>query len=271
MKLTVLVDNNTLIDKYFYGEPGLCFFIEEGENRILFDTGYSDVFFRNASKMDIDIKTINYIVLSHGHIDHTRGISHLIDINRETKEITLLAHPAAFFRKEDEKAQIGMIVSPDVLKRCFNVVTSKTPVWLSERMVFLGEIERVHEFENNDPIGTAFDNGMEIDDYLLDDSALVYKSDDGLVIITGCSHSGICNIIDYAIKVCEDHRIVDIIGGLHLMNPEEKLLKETMQHIKKVKPFQMHPCHCTDLMSKIALSQVTNLSDTGVGFKLEYE
>lgn len=272
MKLTVLVDNNTIIDQYFYGEPGLSFFIEDGKNRILFDTGYSDIFLRNAGKMDIDIKTVNYVVLSHGHIDHTLGLSHLIDANGGAKkEITLLAHPAAFYRKEDHQVQIGMIVSPDVLKRCFNVVESKTPVWLSERMVFLGEIERVQKFENTHPIGTAFDHGTKTDDYLPDDSALVYQANDGLVIMTGCSHAGICNIIDYAIKVCGDSRIVDIIGGFHLLNPEKKLLEETTQYIQKVKPLQIHPCHCTDLMSKIALSRVANLSETGVGLELQYE
>ena len=77
MKLTVLVDNNTFIDKYFYGEPGLCFYIEDGTERILLDTGYSDLFIRNAKKLGIDLSSLTKVVISHGHDDHTGGLPHL--------------------------------------------------------------------------------------------------------------------------------------------------------------------------------------------------
>ena len=275
MKLTVLVDNNTLIDKNYYGEPGLSFYIEEGKNHILFDTGYSDIFVRNAAKMGIDLKTVNYVVLSHGHLDHTWGLSYLLDVasyyGETKKEISLIAHPAAFNPKEDDGEQIGMTMSSAILERCFHITSSKSPFWLSDKMVFLGEIERIHEFENRNPIGVTLENGIEKDDYLLDDSALVYKAKEGLVIITGCSHSGICNIIDYAIKVCEDNRIVDIIGGFHLLNPEKSKINATVSLIKERNPLRIHACHCTDLNSKIALSQAVPLEETGVGVRLQYQ
>ena len=73
MKLTVLVDNNTYIDQYYLGEPALSFYIEDGDERILFDTGYSDAFIKNAEAMHIDLGRLTYIMLSHGHNDHTRG------------------------------------------------------------------------------------------------------------------------------------------------------------------------------------------------------
>jgi len=275
MKLTVLVDNNTLIDKNYFGEPGLSFYIEEGKNHILFDTGYSDIFLKNAYKMGIDMKTINYVVLSHGHLDHSWGLNHLLDAvdyyGKSKKEITLIAHPSAFYPKEDNGEQIGVTMSPEVLNRCFHITASKSPVWLSERMVFLGEIERLYEFENKNPIGVTIENGIEKDDFLMDDSALVYRTNEGLVIITGCSHSGICNIIDYAIKVCGDSRIIDIVGGFHLLNPEKSKLDATVAFIKERKPLRIHACHCTDLQSKIALSQEDNLIETGVGTELQYK
>jgi 7,8-dihydropterin-6-yl-methyl-4-(beta-D-ribofuranosyl)aminobenzene 5'-phosphate synthase len=275
MKLFVLVDNNTLIDKNYYGEPGLSFYIEDGKNRVLFDTGYSDIFLRNASKMNIDIKSIDYVILSHGHLDHTWGLSSLMGVadyfGPSKKEIRLLSHPAALFPKEDSGEQIGIVLSPDVLKKSFHVVTTKTPFWINDRLVFLGEIERVHKFENRKPLGVTLCEGNAVDDYLLDDSALAYKTNQGLVIITGCSHSGICNIIDYAIKVCGDNRILDIIGGFHLLNPSDEVLQGTLAFISDIKPKQLHACHCTDLKSKIALSKVANLIETGVGCEFQYD
>ena len=73
MKLTVLVDNNTFIDEYYFGEPGVSYYIEDGGAKILFDCGYSDVFMANAEKMGIDLGKVDTIVFSHGHNDHTRG------------------------------------------------------------------------------------------------------------------------------------------------------------------------------------------------------
>lgn len=277
MKLTVLVDNNTLIDKNYYGEPGLSFYIEEGPNRILFDVGYSDIFLQNASKMGLNLREVNYVVLSHGHLDHTWGLSTLLGtadyFGPSKKDITLLAHPAAFFPKEDDGEEIGMAISPEVLKRAFHVQASKAPYWISNRLVFLGEIERAHSFENRKPLGkTKAGEGDDrmVDDYLLDDSALAYKTDKGIVIITGCSHSGICNIVDTAKSICKDDRILDIIGGFHLLSPSEETLQGTLDFFQKLNPVQLHACHCTDLKSKIALSRVANLMEVGVGCEYLY-
>ncbi len=76
MFLTVLCDNNTFIDNYLLGEPALSFYIENGSDKILFDTGYSDVYVKNAKTMEIDLSKVNKIVLSHGHDDHTKGLKY---------------------------------------------------------------------------------------------------------------------------------------------------------------------------------------------------
>jgi 7,8-dihydropterin-6-yl-methyl-4-(beta-D-ribofuranosyl)aminobenzene 5'-phosphate synthase len=79
-----------------------------------------------------------------------------------------------------------------------------------------------------------------------------------------------CNIVEYAKKVCEDDRVVDIVGGFHLLNPPAEQLKGTVAYMKSLQPGSVHACHCTDLDSKIALSRVVDLKEVGVGLTLEY-
>ncbi len=279
MKLTILLDNNTFIDRYFYGEPGVAYLIESEGKKILFDTGYSDAFIRNAQKMGVSLLDLDYIVLSHGHMDHTWGLiplmQHYIEAAIEGKAYmrpTVAAHPfVCLTRSIAEQEEIGSLLSQEKLGQHFHLVLSKVPVWLTEKLVFLGEIERGNDFEAQKPIGKILKDGSLEEDYLLDDSALIYRSAQGLVIITGCSHAGIGNIIEYAKQICEDERIVDIVGGLHLLDPDEKQIQGTLEYIKKQKLKNLHACHCTDLHSKIALSQITNLKEVGVGLVLEYE
>ncbi len=83
--------------------------------------------------------------------------------------------------------------------------------------------------------------------------------------------AGICNIVEQAKKLCKEERVIDIIGGLHLLDPSKEQLQGTLEYMKKLNPKQMHACHCTDLNSKIALSKVVNLKEVGVGLDLEYE
>ncbi len=85
MKLTVLVDNNTLIDRYYIGEPGVSYYIEDDNIKILFDAGYSDVFIQNAQKMNVNLLDIDCVVLSHGHIDHSWGLVPLVRMYTEAK------------------------------------------------------------------------------------------------------------------------------------------------------------------------------------------
>jgi len=132
----------------------------------------------------------------------------------------------------------------------------------------LGQIPRKNNFESLLPFG--YKDGMDCKDDVPEDSALVYKSSRGLVIITGCSHSGICNIIEYAKNVCKEDRVIDIIGGLHLLEPSSKQLEGTLSYLKHLAPECVRACHCTDLQSKIALSNVVDLKEVGVGLTINY-
>jgi 7,8-dihydropterin-6-yl-methyl-4-(beta-D-ribofuranosyl)aminobenzene 5'-phosphate synthase len=279
MKLHVLVDNNTLIDRYFVGEPAVSYLIEEGDLRILFDVGYSDIFLQNAHKMNQDLLQLDYLILSHGHMDHTWGMEALIRAYTEAafekipcRKPVVITHPDTFLSKYSPGfPEFGSIVSQETAAKNLALQLSREPVWLSSRLVFLGEIERQTSFEAQHPIGTVWRGEQQEADYLTEDSALVYCAQEGLVIITGCSHAGICNIIEQARRVCQEERILDIIGGFHLLNPSTEQMQGTIDYFKVLQPQQIHACHCTDLTSKIALSRVVKIEETGVGTCLNYK
>jgi len=182
-----------------------------------------------------------------------------------------MAHPLALKRKYLEgKGEIGTLVSEDRLATYLTISLSREPLWLSERLVFLGEIPRMFDFEAGEGIGCIIEDNNSEPDSILDDTAIVCKTDMGLVIITGCSHSGICNIIRHAKEICKEERIVDIIGGFHLLGPSKEQLEGTMKYLSETGPGKVHACHCTDLMSKIALSTVCNIEEVGVGLEIEH-
>jgi 7,8-dihydropterin-6-yl-methyl-4-(beta-D-ribofuranosyl)aminobenzene 5'-phosphate synthase len=278
MKLIVLVDNNTLNDWPLVGEPALAHFIEAEGKRILFDVGYSDVFVGNAGKLHIDLLDVDFVVLSHGHLDHTWGLVSLVRLHTEAlmdklpvKKPSLVAHPLALSSRTHENLpEIGSMLSEDKLSSFFHLQLSRGPVWLTDHLVFLGEIKRRNDFEAKKPLGKILENGVEKDDLLFDDSALAYKSPQGLVIVTGCSHSGICNIVEQAREVCGEDKVVDIVGGLHLLDPWAEQLQGTLEYLQALRPASLHAGHCTDLKSKIALSRVVDLKEMGAGLTLEY-
>jgi len=274
MKLIVLTDNTVLQSKNFLGEHGLSFYLEVDSKKILFDTGYSDVFMRNALKMGIDLLDLDYIILSHGHYDHTWGLSHYLPFyasaikqGRKVKKPILLTHPDTFCEKfEKNSGEIGCMLSLEKLQKFFEVKLSKETYQISDNLIFAGEIPRYNDFEGKTPIGQVSKNDVWHDDFVVEDSALFLNSDEGVSIITGCSHSGICNISEYALKVCNSSRINSIVGGFHLINSTDEKLQKTIDYLSQVD--ELYPCHCVDFKSKKALLKYLNVNEIGVGLTL---
>ncbi|MFZ7102676.1 MAG: MBL fold metallo-hydrolase [Peptococcaceae bacterium] len=231
MKIHVLVDN--CAGKACASEWGLSFYIE-AEINILFDFGASDLFLKNGEKNKVDFAKLDYLVLSHGHWDHGNGLRFL----RDKK---LVCHPAAFTRRISGERKTGLPLTKEECLKRFELILAADPCDLTEKFTFLGQIPRNNKFEAQD---TEFSQEDGSKDYLEDDSALVYKGEEGLIIVSGCAHSGICNIVDYAVKVTGINKIKAVIGGFHLKKGDS-ITAKTIDHLKALRVEQVIPTHCT--------------------------
>ncbi len=280
LSITLLVDNTTITDRYFSGEPGLSFLIETEGKKILFDTGFSDLFLQNAGKMGVSLLDLDIVVLSHGHLDHSGGLFPLIRYMTRSiiegipvKKPLLVAHPACFYpRPKFPVPDIGTVLSEQELSRFFDMHTTTVPWYLTKNLVFLGEIERNFGFERADPgmRKIIMPDGSAREDHILDDSALAFRLDEGLVIITGCSHAGICNIVEQAKIICGNNKVIDIVGGLHLLKPSPSRIKKTGEYLQDLHLQSLHACHCTSLSSKIVLAGYCPVEEVGTGMILQW-
>lgn len=155
------------------------------------------------------------------------------------------------------------------LKEKCNLILSKEPKKISKHITFLGEIPRTNDFENKKPIGKQASGKALVDDYVMDDTALVYKSEKGIYVITGCSHSGICNIVEYAKKVCSDNRVLGIIGGFHLFQVNSGVRK-TIEYLRKNDVKELYPCHCTSFAVKAEIHKYLPIKEVGVGLEINW-
>lgn len=255
MKLTILTDNTA--GGHFGAEHGLSYLIEHEERTILFDTGHSDVFLRNARKLNISLQQqVDLIVLSHGHWDHGDGLRYLMNK-------PLLTHPAAFikrFRKSDG-SPVGLSISESTIREKYELTTSIKPYQISEHIYFLGEIARQNNFESQ---STSFMDEPGMDDFVPDDSALAIINNQKLTVITGCSHSGICNICEYAKQITGIPTIERVIGGFHLKHNDDQT-QQTIRYFHQEKVNKLFPSHCTELPALAAFHAEFGISQVKTG------
>lgn len=277
MKIKIIIDNDTL-DNNLITEEGFSAYIISDNKKILLDTGEYGNIVSNAKKLEINLLDLDYIVLSHGHHDHTNGLTELISLYEKNtipqkQRPIIIAHPEILKKRYEGNQYIGSKNSQQELEKHFELNLTTKPIELTPNLTFLGEIPRKNNFEAQQAIGMIERNNHLEPDFINDDTALAYKSSKGLVIISGCSHSGICNIIDYAQKICKEEKIADIIGGLHLMDAKSSLIKKTIEELQKRNITQIHACHCTGLEGKELLNNAKDICQTniGCGFIAEYE
>jgi len=274
MKLTFLMDNNVCWGmQAMKAQHGFSVLIEQGGKKILFDTGNSGLFLENARALGINLADVDAVVLSHSHSDHTGGLRALTEVftaaGRASKPMLLL-HPDAFFPCRLEGRQIGMAMTAEELAEHFTLMATREPFWLTGELCFLGEIPRVHDFEDVPGFGEKLVNGRWVPEDFTDDTALAYRSPEGVVVISGCAHSGICNITSRALELMGDDRLLDVIGGMHTLDDSSEKFKGTLRYMAGRRPSALHACHCTAFPCRASLRSVAPVFDAGAGASLTF-
>ena len=259
MRLSVLTEN--VASGYFRAEFGLSYLIEQDNETILFDTGHTDNFLQNVKRLNIDIDKVKTVILSHGHWDHGNGLKYI-------KNKKLICHPNVFMKRyrRTDNFYIGLDLSYKKLKKRFDIITSKEPYHISENVIFLGEIPRLNLFESQT---TPFVDEDGNDDFIMDDSALAIIKNGELIVVTGCSHSGICNIIEYAKKVTGLNKIKVVMGGFHLALNNNQT-KQTINYFKEQKVKYLLPSHCTKLPALTAFRNEFDINQVTAGMIFDF-
>lgn len=239
-------------------EHGFCALLRltaEGQRReALFDFGFSDAgAFNNARTLGVDLDAVEALVLSHGHMDHHGGMRPFIEqIGRRGVELVL--HPAAFrqsryIRRSDQHRLNLPSPDRDLLESAgVKIVESPGPrLLLGGGLLFLGEIPRRTDFEKGLPGARYEEGGAEKFDSVEDDSALVaHLKGKGLVVLSGCAHSGIVNTVAHARELTGVREVFAMMGGFHLTGVDfEPIIAPTVAAIKEINPRHIIPTHCT--------------------------
>jgi 7,8-dihydropterin-6-yl-methyl-4-(beta-D-ribofuranosyl)aminobenzene 5'-phosphate synthase len=232
------------------------------EHRILFDAGVSpDGVTENMRRLDVDASSIETIVCSHGHFDHTTGLDGLIR-RLGTVNLPVLIHPHFWRRRRvtipgREPREIPTTSRRALIDAGFDVIEEGHPSFLFHRSVLVtGEVARTTGYEPGFPPQQAWITGRwEPDPLVLDDQALIVDiKDKGLLVITGCGHAGIVNICRYAQRLTKERPIYAVMGGFHLNGPLfEPLIPRVLDDLEVLAPAVIVPAHCTGWRAQHAM------------------
>jgi 7,8-dihydropterin-6-yl-methyl-4-(beta-D-ribofuranosyl)aminobenzene 5'-phosphate synthase len=268
MRVTLIIDN--LACDGLRSEHGLSFLVETDNGSILFDIGQSDLWLHNLLSLGCEIESIKAIAVSHGHYDHTGGLSRAV---REAPNTKCFAHPACFQPKyaqsTGEMRYIGMPI--DIMSRKAAFTLNRSAVEVLPGVVLSGEIPLKIVVDKFDSMFLTGHEERRLDTFT-DEQCLIIRNDDHTAVLVGCSHRGLENNILAAMNVAGVARIDLLAGGFHLGNASEDKLKSLADFLKNADIGQIACCHCTGigayeyLRSKLG-SQVT-LARAGVSWEV---
>ncbi len=241
MRIVTLVDN-VVNGGCLQAEHGLCLYIETDGKKILFDTGQSGLFLKNAKKLGIEIADIDYVVLSHGHYDHTGGLTTFLKSNSKAK---VFAKRGLFDpRYRENNRFIGTKIKESVVGS--RLVYVDTVEEIVKGVFLMPNIPLLH------PIDTHFTgmyrkvNGQLAADEFDDELFLVLKQNDKINILTACSHRGITNICASATSYFK-LPIGHILGGFHMKACTTEQYVHITHYLRMLVPSSVGVCHCTGL------------------------
>ncbi|MDR3565706.1 MAG: MBL fold metallo-hydrolase [Negativicutes bacterium] len=261
MKVTVVMDNAvpTNLRSPFRAEHGFSLLLEHESMKILFDSGQTAAVVHNLSLLNVQPSEIDALVLSHGHYDHSGGLYHILQHGR--KRYPLYAHSDIFQPRfsvtKDSRHYAGIPYVKDVLTTLgVDWQLGKEPREIASGLWFSGQIPRKTDFETGDQRLVKCDGGgCDCPDEIIDDISLYYISDKGLVVIGGCTHSGLVNTVRYGLELTGAERLRGWIGGTHLGPVGAEQKEKTLDALVGFQPDFVMAGHCTGFAMMAELSR----------------
>jgi len=243
------------------GEHGFSAFVETSRGNTLFDTGGGQSIVANSLTFNRDLRTVDKIFLSHGHCDHTGGLPAVLKLKRK---VTVHAHPHVFSDRIavleengiETKRFTGIFYKKTYLETLgAHFVLSTDFVEVENGMFLTGEVPRKTSFEKPDPRLFSEMDGKKEPDLILDDQSLAIETEKGLVLILGCAHSGIINIIHHVMEKTGKQNFYAVLGGTHLgfLAPEQ--LEKSIASLKRLDVKKIGVSHCTGMLVACRLHQ----------------
>ena len=251
LKITTLIENMPDKEEKLAFEHGFSVLIETEDTKFLFDTGQTGAFVKNAKDLGINLADIDMVILSHGHYDHTGGVPALLEVLK--KRIPFYIGKEFFLPKykllEDGSYKYnGNPFERELLGQKENLVklhfVEDGVTWLTENIVLLKGFDSVTEYEEINPKFFVKTEDSYVQDSFPDEIVLGVLTEEGLVLIVGCSHVGIVNILEH-VKNALDIPVAAVLGGTHLVEAGEERLAKTAEALRKHGVKTVAVSHCT--------------------------
>jgi len=250
-RLTILCENSVGVPFDVLGEHGFSCFVETEKRNYLFDTGQGYTILQNSLALKKDLRSIDAVMISHGHYDHTGGLPAVLKMKGP---VDVHGHNEMFARRIWSNGEITRDVGIPYRRHYLESLgarfkLSTAMVEIGSGIYLTGEIPRKSTFEKDDANMTLIsDDGHQVNpDPLLDDLSMIVETDRGLIIVLGCAHAGMINIINYAIEQLNNENIFAVIGGTHLGFSTDLQFEETLKVIDKYNIKHIGVSHCTGL------------------------
>lgn len=253
IKITTLIENMPDNEQTLAFEHGFSVYIECEGKKILFDTGQTGDFVKNAVALGIALERTDAVVLSHGHYDHTGGVSALLEHLEKGVKIPCYVGKEFFLEKykllEDGSFKYNGNPFPKALLEQENSpmelnFVEQDVTWLAENIVLFKNFQRVTGYEQVNPKFFVKQGESYIQDYFPDEIALGIIIEQGLVLIAGCSHVGIVNMLEHVKRILQ-LPVIAVLGGTHLVEAEEERLKKTAEAFREHGVQRIAVSHCT--------------------------